>query len=80
MHLWHLSTIPSLWEGYFAEVYKKMFLKICVFFSRFKISFYRFVIRQPKLFQMIVSDEFLIQSETEASLKFNSCFCTEFAR
>ena len=19
MHLWHISTIPSFWEGYFAE-------------------------------------------------------------
>ena len=37
--------------------YKKMFLKICVCFPKFKIPFYRFVIRQPKLFQMIVSDE-----------------------
>ena len=34
----------------------------------------------PKLFQMTVSDEFLKQCETEAFLKLNSCFSTEFAR
>ena len=34
----------------------------------------------PKLFQMIVSDEFLKQCETEAFLKFNSCFSAEFVR
>ena len=56
------------------------FLTYVVFFSKFKIPFHRFVIRQPKLFQMIVSDEFLKQCDTEAFLKFNSCFSTEFAR
>ena len=50
------------------------------FFSKFKIPFHRFVIRQPKLFQMIVGDEVLKQCETEAFLKFNSYFSTEFAR
>ena len=50
------------------------------FFSKFKIPFHTSVIRQPKLFQMIVSDEFLKQCETEAFLRFNSCFSTEFAR
>ena len=29
---------------------------------------------------MIVSDEFLIQCDTEAFLKFNSCFSSEFER
>ena len=29
---------------------------------------------------MIVSDEFLKQCDTEAFLKFNSCFSTEFER
>ena len=61
------------------NVYKKMFVKICCFLSKFKIPFRTFVIRQPKLFQMIVSDEFLEQCETETFLKFNSCFSTEFA-
>ena len=42
--------------------------------------FHKFVIRQPDLFQMIVSDEFLKQREAEAFLKFNCCFSTEFAR
>ena len=32
------------------------------------------------VFQMIVSDEFLTQCDTEAFLKFNSCFSTEFER
>ena len=48
------------------------------FFSKFKIPFHTFVIG-PKLSQMIVSDEFLKQCETEAFLKFNGCFSTEFA-
>ena len=43
------------------------------------IHFRTFVIRKPKLFQMIVNDEFLTQCETEAFLKLNSCFSTEFA-
>ena len=50
------------------------------FFSEFKIPFHTCVIRQPKLFQTIVSDEFLKQCETEAFLKFYSCFSAEFAR
>ena len=50
------------------------------FFSKFKIPFHTFVIQdRPKLFQMIVSDEFLKQCETESFLKFNSCLSTEFA-
>ena len=56
-----------------------MFLKIYVLFCKFKIPFHRFVIGQPKLFQMIVSDEVLKQRETKAFPKFNSCFSTEFA-
>ena len=50
------------------------------FFSKFKIPFHTLVIRQTKLFQMIVSDEFLKQRDTEAFLKFDSCFSTEFER
>ena len=38
------------------------------------------LIRQTKLFQMILSDKFLKQSDTETFLKFNSCFSTEFER
>ena len=49
-------------------------------FSEFKIPFHRFVIKQYKLLQMIISDEFLKQCEIEAFLKFNSCFSAEFAR
>ena len=49
-------------------------------FSEFKVPFYGFVIRQPKLFQMIVSDEFMKMFESEVFLKFNSCFSTEFVR
>ena len=48
MHLWHLSTIPSFWEEYFAErLLKDVFLK-CFFFSKFKILFHTFVIRQTQ--------------------------------
>ena len=55
-------------------------LKKATCFSKFTIPFHRSVIRQPKLFQMKVSDKFLKQCETEAFLKFNNCFSTEFAR
>ena len=48
------------------------------FFSKFRISFHTFVLDRPKLFQMIVSDEFLKQFETEAFQTFNRCFSTEF--
>ena len=49
-----------------------------MFFSKFKISFHSFVIRQTQLLQMVVSDEFLKQCDTEVFLKFNdSCFSTE---
>ena len=50
------------------------------FSSEFKIPFHRFVSRQNKLFQMMVSERFLKQCEAEAFLKFNSCFSTEFGR
>ena len=46
---------------------------------RMVVPFDMFLIRQIQLFQMIVSDEFLKQCDTEALLKFNSCFSTEFA-
>ena len=59
--------------------YKKMFLKMCVFFSNLRFLFVRLYLDRPKLFPMIVSDEFLKQCETEAFLKLNSCFSTEFA-
>ena len=42
MHLWHLSTIPSTWVEYFAEHLLKDV-------SKFKISFYTFVIRQTQI-------------------------------
>ena len=57
-----------------------MFLKICVFFLNSRFLFIHLQLDRPKLFQMIVSDEFQKQCETEAFLKFNSCFSTEFAR
>ena len=60
-------------ENILMNVHKQLFLKIC-FFSQFKIPFYTFVIGQPKLFQMIVSGEFLKRCETEAFLKFNEMF------
>ena len=54
-----------------------------VFCSKFKRMgrdpFHTFVVG-PKSFQMIVSDEFLKQCDTEAFLKFHSCFSNEFAR
>ena len=34
----------------------------------------------PNYSKVIVSDEFLKQCDTEAFLKFNSCFSTEFER
>ena len=55
------------------------FLKY-VFFPKFKNPFHLYYLDRRKLFQMIVSDEFLKQCETEAFLKFNSSFSTEFAR
>ena len=59
------------------------FLNYNRFFSRFfspefKILSYVCNLDRPKLFQMIVSDQFLKQRETEAFLKLNSCFSTEF--
>ena len=45
-------------------------------FSKFKIPFYTFVIDRPRLFQMIVFDDFLKHCDTEAFLKFNGCFST----
>ena len=50
------------------------------FFLNSKFLFICLLLDRPKLFQLTVSDEFLKQCETEAFLKFNSCFSTEFAR
>ena len=53
------------------------FLKHNMFlFSKFKIPFHAFVIRQT---QIIPNDEFLKQCDIEAFLKFNGCFSTGFA-
>ena len=46
------------------------------FFSKFKIHFHTFVIRQTQLFQMMVSDEVLKQCDTEAFVKFDNCELT----
>ena len=50
------------------------------FFINPSFLFTRLELDRPRLFQMIVSDEFLKQRDTEAFLKFNSGFSTEFAR
>ena len=55
-------------------------LYFSVFFLNSRFLFICLKLDTPKLFQMIVSDEFLKQCEIEAFLKFNSCFSTEFAR
>ena len=50
-----------------------------MFFPKFKIPCNKFdLFDRPKLFQMILSDKFLKQSDTETFLKFNNCFSTEF--
>ena len=49
------------------------------FFLNSRLLFIRLQSDKSKLFQMIVSDEFLKQFETEAFLKCNGCFSTEFA-
>ena len=50
------------------------------FFPNSRFLFIRLYLDRPRLFQMIVSDEFLKHCDKEAFLKFNSCFSTEFAR
>ena len=45
MHLWHLSTIPLFRVEYFAE----RLLKGVSFFSKFKVPFDTFVIRQTQI-------------------------------
>ena len=49
MHLWHLSTIPSLWVEHFAERLLKDVSWNMFFFSKFKIPFHTFVIRQTQI-------------------------------
>ena len=50
------------------------------FFLNSRFLFIRLQLDRPKLSQMIDSDEFLKQCETEAFPEFNSYFSTEFAR
>ena len=80
MHLWHLSTIPSFWVEYFAECLLKGVSWNMFFFLNSRFLFIYLWQDRPKLFQMIVSNEFLKQRDTEAFLKFDSCFSTEFER
>ena len=77
MHLWHLSTIPPFWVEYFAERLLKGVSWNMFFFSKFKIPFHTFVIRQT---QIIPNDSQWRILETEAFLKFDSCFSTESER
>ena len=51
-----------------------------VFLLNSRFLFIRVYLDRPRLFQMIVSDEFLKQCDTEALLKFDGCFSIEFAR
>ena len=48
------------------------------FFSKFKIPFHTFVIRHIQIIPN-AGDEFLKQCDTEAFLKFDSCFSAGFA-
>ena len=49
MHLWHLSTIPSFWVECFAKCLLKGVFWNMFFFSKFKIPFLTFVIRQTQI-------------------------------
>ena len=49
MHLWHLSTILSFRAEYFAERLLTGVSSNMFFFSKFKIPFHTFVIRQTQI-------------------------------